>query len=158
MSSLKLCESFLSPPVSARKSRVFINNLPYDLEENELNAVVTKYLGSSVGPVSLCKDRETGKSRGFALAYFENKEVADTAVEALSTLVVHERCVSAHTSDVVEPTTPATHRPYPPETTCFVGNLAFTTSGEELKELCNHHLGQGSVKRVKLIVNPDSGE
>jgi len=154
-SSLKLCETSYNPPASTGKSRVFINNLPYDLEETELNAVITKYLGASFPSVALCKDRENGKSRGFALAHFDSKKEADNAVSALSTLVVHERSISAHTSDFADSTRP--QKPYPQETTCFIGNLAFTTSEEDIKALCHHHLGKSSIKRVKLIANPDSG-
>jgi len=155
-SSLKLCEPLHSPPASTGKSRVLINNLPYDLEERELNGIISKYLGASFPSVTLSKDRNSGKSRGFALAHFENKEEADTAASALSTLIVHERSISAHTSDFVDGTRPP--KPYPQETTCFIGNLAFTTSEESIKALCHHHLGKSAIKRVKLIANPDSGE
>lgn len=154
-SSLKLCETLHSGPASTGKSRVFINNLPYDLEERELNGIISKYLGASFPSVALCKDRENGKSRGFALAHFENKEEADAAASALSTLIVHERSLSARTSDFVDGTRPP--KPYPQETTCFIGNLAFTTSEEDIKALCHHHLGKSAIKRVKLITNPDSG-
>lgn len=157
VSSCQLCEKLFTgiPPTSAGRTRVFINNLPLGLEESDLNDVITKYLGASFAPVALCRDKVTGLSRGFALAHFECKEDADTAATALSTLVVHERTVSAHASDFTDATRAT--KPYPQETTCFIGNLAFTTKEADIKTFCSHRIGESAVKRVKLIVNPDSG-
>lgn len=58
--------------------RVYIGNLPRDIEQAELDAVFAE-----AGEVSakLVTDRKTGKSRGFAFATVASDEQADALIE-----------------------------------------------------------------------------
>ncbi|ABB56822.1 RNA recognition motif domain-containing protein [Synechococcus elongatus] len=58
--------------------RVYIGNLPRDIEQAELDAVFAE-----AGEVSakLVTDRKTGKSRGFAFATVASDELADALIE-----------------------------------------------------------------------------
>lgn len=58
--------------------RVYVGNLPRDIEQAELDAVF-----ADAGEVSakLVTDRKTGKSRGFAFATVASDELADALIE-----------------------------------------------------------------------------
>lgn len=58
--------------------RVYIGNLPRDIEQAELDAVFAE---ASDVSAKLVTDRKTGKSRGFAFATVASDEQADALIE-----------------------------------------------------------------------------
>ncbi|MEM1010620.1 MAG: RNA-binding protein [Planctomycetota bacterium] len=59
--------------------RLFVGNLPYRSEEPELMSLFGEY--GTVDDVFLARDRETGRSRGFAFVTMNNDEEAKAAIE-----------------------------------------------------------------------------
>ncbi|MBE9138023.1 RNA-binding protein [Nodosilinea sp. LEGE 07088] len=67
-------------PSSQRKT-IYVGNLSFDATEGDVKEVFSAY--GKVWKVSLPKDRETGRSRGFAFVEMERSSDADAAIEAL---------------------------------------------------------------------------
>ena len=74
---------------------IYIGNLNYRVRENDLKGIIEAY--GTLDSVKLVKDRETGKSKGFAFAEMSNDSEAKKAIEELNgaefegrTLVVKE--------------------------------------------------------------------
>ena len=60
--------------------RVYVGNLPKDLEREELEAVFSEHTEEIVS-VKLISDRKTGKCRGFGFVTVKTDEQADVIVE-----------------------------------------------------------------------------
>lgn len=61
---------------------IYVGNLAYTVEDEELNDVFTEY--GSVESARVLKDRESGRSRGFGFVKMPNREEAERAIEALN--------------------------------------------------------------------------
>lgn len=60
--------------------RLYVGNLPKELERQELEAFFSEELGESAS-TKLVTDRKTGKSRGFGFVTVETDEQADQVIE-----------------------------------------------------------------------------
>ncbi len=60
---------------------LYIGNLSYDVEENDLRQVFVEY--GTVNRVMIPTDRETGRKRGFAFVEMTAEAEEDAAIEAL---------------------------------------------------------------------------
>ena len=63
------------------ESKLYVGNLPYSATEEELSSIFSK--AGTVTSVAIIKDRESGRSKGFA---FIEMSTADEAQNAISTL------------------------------------------------------------------------
>jgi len=63
------------------ESKLYVGNLPYSATEEELSSIFSK--AGTVTSVAIIKDRESGRSKGFA---FIEMSTADEAQKAISTL------------------------------------------------------------------------
>ena len=61
---------------------IYIGNLSYNVKESDLIQVLEEY--GTVNSVKLIKDRETGRSKGFAFAELPNENEARNAIEELN--------------------------------------------------------------------------
>ena len=69
--------------------RVYVGNLPKDLEREELEAVFAEHAEEIVS-VKLISDRKTGKCRGFGFVTVKTDEQANAIVEKFSDYVLKE--------------------------------------------------------------------
>lgn len=60
---------------------LYVGNLSYDVEEDDLKEVFTEY--GTVNRVMMPTDRETGRKRGFAFVEMGAEAEEDAAIEAL---------------------------------------------------------------------------
>lgn len=63
------------------ESKLYVGNLPYSATEEELSSIFSK--AGTVTSVAIIKDRESGRSKGFA---FIEMSTADEAQKAISML------------------------------------------------------------------------
>lgn len=66
--------------------RLYIGNLPKDLERKELEQLFAAEVGD-LGSTKLVTDRKTGKCRGFGFVTVETNELADQVIEKFNGLV-----------------------------------------------------------------------
>lgn len=64
-------------------TRLYVGNLPYETDENELRRIFEAD-GRSVTQVSIVTDRDTGRPRGFAFVEMANQSDAQAAISALN--------------------------------------------------------------------------
>lgn len=62
--------------------KLFVRNISYKLTEEELERLFMPY--GEVVSASIPKDRDTGRSRGFAFVEMKTKEQADAAIQGLN--------------------------------------------------------------------------
>ncbi len=60
---------------------IYVGNLPYEVEREDLNEVFTEY--GTVKRVHIPTDRETGRARGFAFVEMESEADEDQAIATL---------------------------------------------------------------------------
>ncbi|MBI4665168.1 MAG: RNA-binding protein [Nitrospinae bacterium] len=60
---------------------IFVGNLPFSATENDLRSLFEEF--GEVETVNVIKDRETGRSRGFAFVEMNNSD-ADAAIKNLN--------------------------------------------------------------------------
>ena len=77
---LKL-KQYPAPVTFETQMTIYIGNLSYDAEEEDLRTVFAEY--GTVKRVTLPTDRETGRIRGFAFVDLEEANDEETAIEAL---------------------------------------------------------------------------
>ena len=73
---------------------LYVGNLSYDANEQELEDAFARY--GTVESVSIIKDRETGRSRGFAFIEMPNSEQARAAIEGLNLERIGERSITVN--------------------------------------------------------------
>ena len=64
-------------------TRLFVGNLPYSADEDQLRALFEQD-GRTVVDVQLITDRATGRPRGFGFVDMSSQEQADAAIRALN--------------------------------------------------------------------------
>ncbi|NDV47077.1 RNA-binding protein [Paludibacter sp. 221] len=61
---------------------IYVGNLSYNVRENDLQGVMEEY--GSVDSCKIIKDRETGRSKGFAFVEMSDDTAAAKAIEELN--------------------------------------------------------------------------
>lgn len=111
------------------ENKVYIGNLSYEMDEVSLKEIFDEF--GEVQEISLPVNRETGSIRGFGFITFEDKETADTAIQALQGKEILGRQVYVNTAGAKAPARPT--RKDVAGTKLYVGNLSFDTTLDELK-------------------------
>ena len=60
-------------------NKLYVGNLPYDTNEDDLTALFAQ--AGTVSTVNVMRDRETGRARGFAFVEMQNEEDAQAAIQ-----------------------------------------------------------------------------
>lgn len=71
---------------------IFIGNLPYDLEEDELRELFEEY--GEVSSVKIIIDRGSGRSKGFAFVEMSNDQQAMKAMDELDGAEIDGRAIA----------------------------------------------------------------
>jgi RNA-binding proteins (RRM domain) len=61
---------------------IYVGNLNYRIRENDLKSIMEEF--GAVDSVKVVKDRETGRSKGFAFVEMPDDEEAKKAIEELN--------------------------------------------------------------------------
>src|SRR5207302_4882892 len=64
-------------------TRLYVGNLPYDVDEDTIKAFFEGAGGRQVTQVKIVTDRDTGRPRGFAFVEVTNEDQAKTAIADL---------------------------------------------------------------------------
>jgi RNA recognition motif-containing protein len=135
--------------------QVFVGNLPFDIEEEQLTSLVSEKAGSSFASLRLARDRRTGRSRGFGYIDYEDKAEAEAAIGKLVGLELGGRELKIDFSEP-RPERPRSDRP-PQDNSVFIGNLDFSVGEDQILEMCNDILGDGVASRVRLATDRETG-
>jgi len=72
--------------------KLFLANLPYKIDEQELKTMLTQF--GQVASVKLITDKETGKRKGFGFAEMPVREQAKAAIAALNDKEIYGRKIA----------------------------------------------------------------
>ena len=61
---------------------IYVGNLNYRIRENDLKSIMEQF--GAVDSVKVVKDRETGRSKGFAFVEMQDDDEAKKAIEELN--------------------------------------------------------------------------
>ena len=75
-------------------ANIYVGNLAFAVTENELQTAFEEY--GQVSSVNIIKDRETGRSRGFAFVEMPDGQEAKQAIEALNLTSIGGRNVTVN--------------------------------------------------------------
>lgn len=92
-------------------SRIFVGNIPFDATEEELKTLF-KELGK-IKQVLIPKDRETGKSRGFAFVEFEDSSQMMEAIARFNNATFKERKITVSEAKKRDSSSPSSSRQRP---------------------------------------------
>ena len=70
-------------------SKIYITNLPYDVTIDEIKTIFKKF--GDISNIQIPKNRETGKSRGFAFVEFDTNDAADSAYKHRKLIYIRDR-------------------------------------------------------------------
>ena len=73
---------------------IYVGNLSYTASEDDIRQAFEEH--GEVATVSIIKDRETGRSRGFAFVEMPDQEQANTAIEKLNQQEIAGRAVNVN--------------------------------------------------------------
>lgn len=73
---------------------IYVGNLSYKAQEDDLKREFEQF--GEVTSVRIIKDRETGRSKGFAFVEMPEKDAADSAIEALNGKEIDGRAVKVN--------------------------------------------------------------
>ena len=73
-------------------NKLFVGNLSYGVSDTELRDLFEQH--GTVSSISIPKDRDTGRPRGFAFVEMESQEQAETAIKELNGREVSGRQIS----------------------------------------------------------------
>lgn len=76
------------------ENKLFVGNLSYNATEEELQALFEK--AGTVQSVTIVKDRDTGRSKGFAFVEMATQDEAQKAISQLHGSEFHERALTVN--------------------------------------------------------------
>jgi RNA recognition motif-containing protein len=75
-------------------NKLYVGNLPFSTTEEELKSMFAQ--AGNVVSVSLIKDRDTGRSRGFAFVEFSSQAEAEKAVSLFNNTPLDNRTIKVN--------------------------------------------------------------
>jgi RNA recognition motif-containing protein len=73
---------------------IYVGNLSYEATEDDIRTAFAQF--GQVASVSVIKDRETGRSKGFAFVEMSNDEAGKNAIEGLNLQRIAGRAVTVN--------------------------------------------------------------
>jgi RNA recognition motif-containing protein len=61
-----------------QQNKLYVGNFPYSVDESQLREMFSAY--GEIQEIALIKDRETGRSKGFAFITFASQQAAEKAL------------------------------------------------------------------------------
>ena len=72
--------------------KLYVGNMSYDTKEEDLRELFSQ--AGNVSSVTLIKDRDTGRSKGFAFVEMDTQVNAEKAISMFNDFTLHERQLS----------------------------------------------------------------
>ena len=158
-----------NPSMRAQHS-VFLGNLDFTVSEQDIAQLIETEIGSDkIIAVRVNKDRETGRSKGFAHVDCVDAQAASSIVSALNGFTFADRQLKADFADRGgnKPSSrgnerrefaPRDRSPSAPSSSVFIANLAWDVTPELVEEMVNDVVGPGVFQRVRLATDRETGK
>ncbi|KAG2220137.1 hypothetical protein INT45_006165, partial [Circinella minor] len=130
--------------------RIYVGNLAYDCRRSDLKSFA-KGAGTVLHTEILASP--SGRSKGCGIVEFSRPEYAERAMRVLNRVEFMGRPVFVREDREFEPKMPKDPRDVPEDQRLWVGNLPFSTSWQDLKDLFRK---AGRVTHTDIDTEPDS--
>ncbi|KAL3624289.1 hypothetical protein CASFOL_033105 [Castilleja foliolosa] len=145
-------ESFPEP---LEEAKLFVGNLPYDVDSENLAK-----LFEPAGVVEIAEviyNRQTDQSRGFGFVTMSSVEEAEKAVELLNGYDINGRILTVNKAaprGSQPERVPRAPRSYDSSFRIYVGNLPWQVDGDRIEQLFSEH---GKVIDAKVVYDRETG-
>ncbi|XP_052197906.1 28 kDa ribonucleoprotein, chloroplastic-like [Diospyros lotus] len=142
-------ESFPEPPEEAK---LFIGNLPYDIDSEKL-----AQLFDQAGVVEIAEviyNRETDQSRGFGFVTMSSVEEAEKAVDTFHRYELNGRLLTVNKASPRGSRLERAPRTFEPSFKIYVGNLPWQVDNARLEQVFSEH---GKVVDARVIYDRETG-
>ncbi|KAM7278074.1 hypothetical protein ACFE04_005208 [Oxalis oulophora] len=144
-------DSFVVEPSSEEEAKLYVGNLPFDVDSEQLAE-----LFNQVGVVEVAEviyNRETDTSRGFGFVTMSSVEEAEKAVETLHRRDFNGRLLNVNKA-AAKGSRPERSQSFGPSTKIYVGNLPWSIDEGRLEQVFSEH---GKVVEAKVVYDRESG-
>ncbi|KAG0485844.1 hypothetical protein HPP92_009704 [Vanilla planifolia] len=141
-----------SYPEPSEDAKLFVGNLPYDVDCQKL-----AFLFQNAGTVEMAEviySRETDQSRGFGFVTMSTVEEAEKAVELFHQYDCNGRLLTVNKAAPRGSIPERPTREIEPPLKIYVGNLPWQVDDSRLEEIFSEH---GKVVNAKVIYNRETG-
>ncbi|KAK1258195.1 hypothetical protein QJS04_geneDACA021085 [Acorus gramineus] len=142
-------ESYVEPPEEAK---LFVGNLPYDLDSERLAALFDK--AGVVEVAEVIYNRETDRSRGFGFVTMSTIEEAEKAVEMFNRYDVNGRLLTVNKAAPRGSQPERIPRSFEPSFRLYVGNLPWQVDDARLEQVFSEH---GKVVEARVVYDRETG-
>uniref|UniRef100_A0A2P2LNP0 28 kDa ribonucleoproteinic-like n=1 Tax=Rhizophora mucronata TaxID=61149 RepID=A0A2P2LNP0_RHIMU len=146
-------EEDLQPQLPSEDAKIFVGNLPYDVDSQNLAELFEK--AGTVEIAEVIYNRETDTSRGFGFVTMSAVEEAEKAVEMFHRYDLDGRLLTVNKA--APRGTQPPERPRPGSETgyiIYVGNLPWAVDNGHLEQIFSEH---GKVVNARVVYDRDSG-
>lgn len=139
------------------KNLVFIGNLPFNVNEEDLNNLSNDLVGQNLlRSVLIPRGKKSKKGLGYAFLDFISAEEAFKAVQLFDGLIYDERPLNSNLKDENEISSKKKKRDE--SNSIFLSNLDYSLTDEELSNMCDDIVGPGLVVSIERPLDKVSGQ
>ncbi|KAK1295366.1 hypothetical protein QJS10_CPA16g00343 [Acorus calamus] len=142
-------ESYVEPPEEAK---LFVGNIPYDLDSESLAQLFDR--AGVVEVAEVIYNRETDQSRGFGFVTMSTVEEAEKAVEIFHRYEVNGRLLTVNKAAPRGSQPERAPRSFEPSFRIYVGNLPWQVDDARLEQVFSEH---GKVVEARVVYDRDTG-
>ncbi|KAK8949732.1 hypothetical protein KSP39_PZI005395 [Platanthera zijinensis] len=142
-----------SYPVLLEEAKLFVGNLPYDLDSEKL-----AHLFEGAGIVEVAEviyNRETEQSRGFGFVTMSTVEEAEKAVDKYHQYDYNGRLLTVNKAAPRGSPPERSTRDFEPSLRVYVGNLPWQVDDSRLEQLFSEH---GKVLNARVVYDRDTSK
>ncbi|GJN04247.1 hypothetical protein PR202_ga21777 [Eleusine coracana subsp. coracana] len=148
----ELGEGEYAAVVPPEEAKVYVGNLPYDIDSEGLAQLFEQ--AGVVEVAEVIYNRETGQSRGFGFVTMSTIEEADKAIEMFNRYDVSGRFLNVNRAAPRGSRAERPPRQYAPAFRAYVGNLPWGADDSSLVQLFSEH---GEVVNATVVYDRESG-
>eukprot|EP00262_Sarcandra_glabra_P013105 TRINITY_DN355_c0_g1_i1.p1 TRINITY_DN355_c0_g1~~TRINITY_DN355_c0_g1_i1.p1 ORF type:complete len:299 (+),score=70.83 TRINITY_DN355_c0_g1_i1:284-1180(+) len=142
-------DSYPEPPEEAK---LFVGNLPFDVDSEKLAQLFDK--AGIVEVAEVIYNRETDQSRGFGFVTMSTVEEAEKAVEMFNRYDVNGRLLTVNKAAPRGSRPERAPRGFEPSLRIYVGNLPWQVDDARLEQIFSEH---GKVVDARVVYDRDTG-
>ncbi|XWS37183.1 hypothetical protein CRYUN_Cryun19dG0021100 [Craigia yunnanensis] len=145
-------ESEDSVPELPEEAKLFVGNLPYDVDSQSLAMLFEK--AGTVEIAEVIYNRETEQSRGFGFVSMSSIEEAEKAVELFNSYDLNGRLLTVNKAAPRGSRFDRPPRAYEPSFRIYVGNLPWDVDNARLEQVFSEH---GKVVDARVVYDRETG-
>ncbi|XP_010250975.1 PREDICTED: 28 kDa ribonucleoprotein, chloroplastic-like [Nelumbo nucifera] len=145
-------EETVSYPEPPEEAKLFVGNLPYDLDSEKLAQLFDQ--AGIVEVAEVIYNRETDQSRGFGFVTMRTVEEAEKAVEMFNRYDLNGRLLTVNKAAPRGSRPERPPRVFEPSLRIYVGNLPWQVDNARLEQVFSEH---GKVVDARVVYDRETG-